>query len=95
MARRAGINVAAMATKPSTLPTTAKVSGSVGPTLNSIDAMNRVNAIAAPRPIAVAKIVNSNPCPRTMRVKSPGVAPSAARTPSSRVRLVTAKAMTP
>ena len=95
IARRAGTSVAAIATSASTPPTSTNVSGSVGATLNSIDAMNRVSATAAARPIALANSVSSSPCRSTMRIRSPGVAPSAARTPSSRVRLVTAKAITP
>src|SRR5688572_16206762 len=59
IARMAGMNDAAIATSASTPATSAKVSASVGATLNSIDAMKRVSAIAAASPMAVASSVSS------------------------------------
>ena len=57
----AGNSVAAMRRCRDTPATSANVIGSRGATLKSIDAMKRVSATAAARPIALATSVNSRP----------------------------------
>ena len=61
----------------------------------SVDAMPRVASQAAARPSPTADPLSHAPWPRTMRRRSAGEAPSAARTPSSRVREATENAITP
>src|SRR5499426_1331161 len=85
-ARRAGIQQASIATKVSSGGITTNVIGSVALTPYSRPPIRRVTAKAAANPAATPTSVRIIPCFSAIRSTSTGRAPSAMRTPISRVR---------
>ena len=79
----------------STTTTRRNVTGSIGGTLNNNDAMVRPNNAAAASPTAVPTAMTGAALPTTRRNTWRLVAPSAMRTPNSRVRCWTEYASTP
>src|SRR5262245_4771658 len=94
-ARCAGIQQASSATAISSSGTAMNVTGSVALTPKSSDFINRVSAKEAANPIAMPASVSFIPCPVTILSTAPALAPSAIRTPISRVRCATEYAITP
>src|SRR5262245_5979944 len=94
-ARRAGIQHASIATKVSSGGITINVIGSVALTPYSSPPIRRVTAKAAASPAATPTSVRIIPCFSAIRSTSPGRAPSAMRTPISRVRWLTECEITP
>jgi hypothetical protein len=94
-ARRAGRYDAASETDASTRPTITKTIGSDTLTPASSDRTRRPRPAAAPIPSTIPASTTREPSPITMRVKSPGLAPSAIRTPISCVRRATVYDNTP
>lgn len=94
MARRAGMRQPTSADATKTTETTTTVVTSVADTPTSCDYKNRFAGIKAAKP-NVSPIPSGNtPCRKIRRTMSPGVAPSAIRTPISCVRWLSAYAMT-
>ena len=62
---------------------------------NNNETMSCVAPAAAMAPSTMPTAVRPSPCPTTSAASRTGVAPSAERTPSSRVRSVTLPSMTP
>ncbi len=89
-ARRAGTNEATSATPKRSAVIVTKVHASSGSVSYRIWSRNRVSAIAPPTPTASPTAVTAAPCATTDRITRAGGAPSASRTPISRVRSVTA-----
>src|SRR5215468_9931998 len=85
-ARRAGIQQATSATTVSKSAITTNVSGSVALTPNSKPDIRRVSATAAAEPIVTPIKARLIPCLMTSLSTLPARAPSAIRTPISRVR---------
>lgn len=90
VARRAGIQQAASATPINASVTATNVAGSEAFTPKSKLVIRRVSAKAAATPNTTPKKARRRPSLRTMRSTRPRSAPSAMRTPISRVRWLTA-----
>ena len=94
-ARSAGMTCATIATAASAAIDAPSDSGSMRGTPNNRDSSELVSAAAPARPINSPSVTLFSPVPSTRRMMSSGFAPSATRTPTSRVRCATTKAMTP
>jgi hypothetical protein len=94
VARRAGSQQAASATRPSSSATATNVHGSVAPTPKSTEVNTRVSASAPARPSATPSSTSLMLSPTTRCSTCSHQAPSAMRTPISWVRLATEKETT-
>src|SRR5215831_18134496 len=94
-ARRAGMSVAATATSVTIPIATVSTRGSRGLMPTRIVDRAPVEAIDSSKPTATPTHASRIPCPTTRRKMTGNCAPSATRTPISRVRCVTAYEMTP
>ena len=79
----------------STADTATEVVGAIGPTPNRNADITRVSMSAMPIPLAMPMVVNHSPWRKDSFLTSPSWAPSAIRTPISRVRCAAAQATTP
>src|SRR6185437_8766156 len=95
VARRAGMYAASNATTNRSAVTAAYVAGSLVLTPNTIDRIKRVSAYAATPPTMTPTAAVTTACRKTDPRTFDGLAPSAMRTPSSRVRRATEYASTP
>src|SRR5215475_5013597 len=85
-ALRAGMKLAAAATPTSSDAATRVATGSTAPISNSVDEIKRVAASAIGAPIAIPALTSQALSLNAIRNTSARVAPSAMRTPISRVR---------
>src|SRR5580704_4332350 len=94
-ARRAGSQHAMAATQARTTITVAYETASSGETSNSSDAIARVASMAPATPMTMPAAVSVIPCRMIIRRMAAGDAPSAVRTPISRMRSATLAETTP